>query len=123
MEVFSDYLMQIENTQHRTRTEEVLDWVGRTFPELEPRIAWNQPMFTDHGTFIISFSVSGKHLAVSPEREGMERFTEEIAAAGYGQSKMLFRMKWDEDVNYPLLNRIICFNRLEKADCKTFWRK
>lgn len=27
------------------------------------------------------------------------------------------------EVNYPLLYRIIDFNRVEKADCKTFWRK
>ena len=123
MEAFAAYLEQMQNPQHRARTEEVLGWVGETFPELEPRIAWNQPMFTDHGTFIIGFSVSAKHLAVSPERAGMERFTKEIAQAGYGQSKMLFRIRWEEDVNYPLLSRIVDWNRAEKADCRTFWRK
>lgn len=123
MEAFAAYLEQMENPQHRARAEEVLGWVGETFPELEPRIAWNQPMFTDHGTFVIGFSVSAKHLAVSPERAGMERFTKEIAQAGYGQSKMLFRIRWEEDVNYPLLSRIVDWNRAEKADCRTFWRK
>ena len=122
MEAFVDYLAQIKNPQHGARTAAVLDWVGRTFCELEPKIAWNQPMFTDHGTFIIGFSVSAKHLAVSPEQAGMEHFTQEIAQAGYAQSKMLFRIPWDKDVNYQLLHRIIAFNQAEKADCKTFWR-
>ena len=122
MEVFAEYLEQIKNPQHRVRTKEVLDWVGRTFCELEPRIAWNQPMFTDHGTFIIAFSASAKHLAVSAEQAGMERFTKEIAQAGYAQTKMLFRIPWTTEVDTPLLHRIIAFNRAEKADCKTFWR-
>lgn len=122
MEAFAEYLAQIENPQHRVRMEELLDWVGRTFPRLEPKIAWNQPMFTDHGTFIIGLSVSAKHVAVSPEQAGMEHFKQEIAQAGYAQSKMLFRIPWGKDVNYPLLRRIIDFNRAEKAYCKTFWR-
>ena len=116
-------MVQIENVQHRVRTNEVLQWVLQTFPELDPRIAWNQPMFTDHGTFIISFSVAGMHLVISPEREGMQHFSSEIAKAGYGQSKMLFRIKWTEPVNYILLHDIIRFNRSDKADCITFGRK
>lgn len=123
MDVFAEYLAQIKNQEHRIRTKEVLDWVKNQFPEMETKIAWNQPMFTDHGTFIIGFSVAGKHLAVSPEQAGMEHFTTEISTAGYGQSKMLFRIKWNEPVNYPLLDQIIRFNRTEKKDCKTFWRK
>jgi len=122
MEVFAEYLAQIKNPQHCARAAEVLDWVGSTFCELNPKIAWNQPMFTDHGTFIIAFSVSAKHLAVSPEQAGMERFTQGIAQAGYAQSKMLFRISWDKEVDYPLLHRIIAFNYTEKAHCKTFWR-
>lgn len=121
-EVFAEYLAQIENPQHCARAEQVLGWVGQTFPVLAPRVAWNQPMFTDHGTFIIGFSISAKHLAISPEQMGMERFTQEIAQAGYAQSKMLFRIPWAKEVNYQLLHHIITFNCTEKAHCKTFWR-
>lgn len=123
MEIFSAYLAQIDNAEQRARTEEVLGWVSGAFPDLVPRIAWNQPMFTDHGTFIIGFSASKQHLAVSPEREGMVRFTDDIAKTGYGQSKMLFRIKWSEPVNYALLESIIRFNLMDKAECKTFWRQ
>ena len=45
-----------------------VEWAERTFSGLEPRVAWNQPVFTDHGTFIIGISVSAGHLAVSPGR-------------------------------------------------------
>lgn len=64
MEIFSEFLAKIDNPEHRERTEEVLSWVKNKFPNLEPVIKWNQPMFTDHGTYIIGFSVSKKHLAV-----------------------------------------------------------
>ena len=123
MEDFLEFIEHINNGQQRARTQEVLGWVKSQFPNLEARIAWNQPMFTEHGTFIIGFSVSSKHLAVSPERAGMVRFTNEITKAGYSQSKMLFRIRWEEPVNYILLDQIIRFNCIDMAECKTFWRK
>lgn len=52
----------------------------------------------------------------------MERFTQEIAQAGYAQTKMLFRIPWAKEVDYPLLHRIIAFHSAEKAHCKSFWR-
>ncbi|MBO8157136.1 MAG: iron chaperone [Bacillaceae bacterium] len=123
MEVFEEYLAKIEHPEHRARTEEVLSWVRETFPNLNPAIKWNQPMFTDHGTFIIGFSVSKKHLAVAPERAGIVHFSDEIVKAGYEHSKMLVRFPWDKPVDYTLLEKIIEFNIKDKADCTTFWRK
>lgn len=123
MEAFAEYLEKIGNPQHRARTEEVLTWVAQTFPQLEPKIAWNQPMFTDHGTFIIGFSVSKQHLAVAPEKVGMNRFAEEVVQAGYAHTKELVRIPWGSSVDYDLLERMIDFNIIDKADCSTFWRK
>lgn len=123
MKVFANYLTDIENPEHRTRTEEVLNWVTNNYPDLVPKIAWNQPMFTDHGTFIIGFSTAKNHLAVTPEIEGINRFSNEITKSGYEHSKMLIRIPWDKSVDYSLLEKIIGFNILDKADCSTFWRK
>ena len=123
MSIFQEYLSKIEASEIRARTEEILTWVSDTFPELAPRVAWNQPMFTHHGTFIIGFSVSKKHLAVSPEQAGMLHFADEIRQAGYDLSKMLFRIRWNDPVDYSLLSRIIAFNIQDKAGCSTFWRK
>ena len=123
MEVFAEYLARIDNAGHRARVEEILGWVAKRFPDLVPRIAWNQPMFTDHGTFIIGFSVAKKHLAVAPERAGIDRFSDEIMRAGYSHSKELIRIPWNKPVDYALLENIIEFNIADKADCKTFWRK
>ncbi|PAF20406.1 iron chaperone [Terribacillus saccharophilus] len=123
MEVFADYLAKIDNPQHRERTEEVLKWVAEKFPNLEPKIAWNQPMFTDHGTYIIGFSIAKQHLAVAPEKTGIDHFSSDIVQAGYDHTKQLVRIKWDGPVDYSLLERMIEFNITDKAHCTTFWRK
>ncbi len=122
MEVFAEFLAKIDTPRHRERTAEILAWVRDTFPGLARRIAWNQPMFTDHGTFIIGFSVAKHHLAVAPERAGIVRFSDEIVRAGYEHSKKLLRIRWDQPVDYALLERIIAFNIADKADCTSFWR-
>lgn len=123
LDVFSPFLDKIENPQHRARTEEVLAWVMSTFPNLKPRIAWNQPMFTDHGTFIVGFSVARRHLAVAPEEEALRRFSDDVRQAGYEHTKMLIRLPWEKPVDYALLEKIIRFNIEDKKDCTTFWRR
>ena len=123
MEVFAEYLARIDSPQHRARVEEVLGWVIKKFPNLMPKMAWNQPMFTDHGTFIIGFSVAKHHLAVAPEMAGINHFSDEIVQAGYDHTKQLVRIHWDSPVYFSLLEKMIEFNILDKADCSTFWRK
>ncbi|MDA7026116.1 iron chaperone [Bacillus sp. CLL-7-23] len=123
MEVFAAYLESIDNPQHRARTEEVLDWVTKEFPTLMPVMKWNQPMFTDHGTYIIGFSTAKHHLAVAPEKAGIIHFSVEIVQAGYEHSQQLVRFLWDRPVDFSLLKKMIEYNISDKADCSTFWRK
>ena len=123
MEIFQAYLAAIKNEAHRCRMGEVLTWVQETFPTLKPKMAWNQPMFTYHGTFIIGFSAAKGHLSVAPEAQGLAPFSEDIRASGYSQGRNLFRIPWDVPVNFPLLERIIRFNIEDKSDCATFWRR
>ncbi|MBC2172184.1 iron chaperone [Listeria booriae] len=123
MEVFEEFIGNIENPEHQARMAEVLAWIETEYPDLGQRIAWNQPMFTNHGTFIIGFSVSKKHMAIAPEGEGMVRLADAIAASGYPTTKMLIQMPWDKPVDYTLIKTIIDFNIADKAECTTFWRK
>lgn len=123
IEVFSAFLGTIDNPEHRAMTEEALRWVAEKFPDLLPVVKWNQPMFTHQDTFIISFSVAKKHLAVSPEIAGMDHFAEEIEKAGLDHSKMLIRFPFDKPIDYTLLEKMIKFNIEDKAGYLTFWRK
>lgn len=120
MELFEEFVASIEEPQQRARLVEVLQWVKETFPQLEPVFKWNQPMFTDHGTFIVGFSVSKKHIAFAPER--LDGFEEKIKAAGYDHGKKFVRMPWEKPIPYDLLKEFISFNIEDKKNCTTFWR-
>lgn len=122
MKVFTDFLNGMDNLDHRSRTEEILNWVHRKYPDLATEIKWNQPMFIDHDTFIISFSTAKNHLAVAPEKKGIDHFSDEITKSGYEYSKMLIRIPWNQPVDYSLLEKIIDFNIEDKAGSTTFWR-
>lgn len=123
METFQPYLDKIDDPKKLERITEVLQWVSDTFPELDKRIAWNQPMFTHQGTFIIGFSQAKAHLAVSPEYITMQQFSDELDKAGYVHTTMLFRIPWTSEVDYDLLKKMIEFNMKDKAGYTTFWRK
>lgn len=122
METFDDFLATMDDPEQRATLSDVFTWVRETFPELTERIAWNQPMFTDHGTFIIAFSVAKAHFAVAPEAVALEQFADRIKESGYTQTKQLFRIKWNQAVDYDLLRDIIAFNIQDKADHTSFWR-
>ena len=123
MEVFLNFLVEIKDSMHRERTEEVLSWIKNKYPQLKTEMKWNQPMFTDHGTFIIGFSVSKKHLAVAPESVAITFVEDAIVEAGYDYTKQLIRIPWSRPVDYRLLEKLIEFNIHDKENCLTFWRK
>jgi hypothetical protein len=77
-----EYLATIPNGDNHARMVDVLDWVSHNFPELELRIAWNQPMSTHHGTYIIGFSAASTHMAMAPERATMIRFEQVMRERG-----------------------------------------
>ena len=58
--MLAEFLRAIPNEDNHARMVEVPDWTSYNFPELELRIARNQPMFTHHGTYIIAFSATRK---------------------------------------------------------------
>lgn len=123
LEVVEPFLAKIEQDAHRKRMEEILLWILETFPDLKLEHKWNQSMFTHDGTFIIAFSVSKNHISVAPEKYTMDKFRDAVEEAGYTHSKMLFRIPFKDEVNYPLLKEIIEFNIEDKRGYETFWRK
>ena len=117
-----EYLATIPNDDNRARMLDVLVWVGLTYPELELRIAWNQPMFTHHGTYIIGFSAASKHMAMAPERATMIRFEQVMRERGTDFGTMLARQPWNKPFDYELLDAFIQHQLAEKQDISSFWR-
>jgi len=110
MEAFKAFLNQIDDTDQRQRVEQIFEHISTRFPQLESVIKWNQPMFADHGTFIIGFSAAKNHLAVAPEMVALNRFEDEIHKAGYQRTNQILKIQWKDEVDFDLLERIIAFN-------------
>ena len=123
MEAFKQYLDKMGEPMQRERMEEVLTWVSKNYPQLKKEIKWNQPMFTDHGTFIIAFSHSKQHIAMSPEVKPIKVFEDEIEATGLSHTQNIIRIKWADEIPYQLMKTLIDYNIEDKADYDAFWRK
>lgn len=123
MENFDDYLNTIDDEEMRQKVAGIYQHVEKTFPDLGKRVAWNQPMYTDHDTFIIAFSAAKNHVSVAPEKAALRKFKEEIKAADYDLLKETFKIKRKQPVDFDLLDAMIRFNIEDKIDCETFWRK
>lgn len=121
-DVFNEYLDKIENPEYRAILQNLLEWVLGEFPELNPEIKWNQPMFLHHGTFIIAFSASKQHFSVAPERMGIVTFEDEFKKRNISYSKMLFQFKYNQVVDFDLIHKVISFNIEDKKDYSKFWR-
>lgn len=117
-----EYLETIPSDDNRARMVDVLAWVVLTYPELELRVAWNQPMFTHHGTYIIGFSATSKHMAMAPERATMIRFEPVMRERGTDFGKMFARQPWNKPFDFELLNAFIQHQLEEKQDITSFWR-
>ena len=117
-----EFLATIPDDDNRARMVDVLVWVGLTYPELKLRIAWNQPMFTHHGTYIIGFSAASKHMAMAPERATMIRFEPVMRERGTDFGTTLARQPWNKPFDYELLDAFIQDQLTDKRDVTSFWR-
>ncbi|MCI6574867.1 MAG: DUF1801 domain-containing protein [Arcanobacterium sp.] len=120
---FNDYLEAIDDAAVRERVFTVLTWVADHYPHLERRIAWNKPMFVDHGTFIVGFSHTAHHLAVAPEAVYLEPFRRRFDERGYSLGKRIIRIKHSVPVPYDLLEELIDATIKGKEHTTTFWHR
>lgn len=114
MKSFDDFLKSIEEPDKREKLEMILNHIKEKYPHLKEEIKWNQPMFSDHGTFIIGFSIAKGHISVAPESVVIKLFEKEIEAAGYSHTRELFRIKWADEVDFELLDKIVAYNIEDK---------
>lgn len=121
MSDFQFFLDRIPVLDNRERMENILKYIEEKFPQLKAEIKWNQPMFTDHGTYIIGFSVAKGHISVGPEALALQIFDKEIEQAGYSRTKGMFKIKWTDQVDFDLLDKMIAYNIEHKKNVTKFW--
>ncbi|WP_423189953.1 iron chaperone [Alkalibacterium sp. f15] len=123
METFADFLQSLDDETQKQKLGDLFNFIDSEFPNIDKRIAWNQPMYTDHDTFIIGFSVAKNHISVAPEKAGLRQFEREIKENNYELLKEIFKIKKSQPINKELIRDMIAFNIEDKKNCKTFWRK
>jgi uncharacterized protein YdhG (YjbR/CyaY superfamily) len=123
MSTLSEYVAAVTNDTKRQKLQELFDWLTSEFPQLQIKFGWGQPMFTDHGTFIIACKHTKKHITVSPEVAGIQKFADKLDTVGYAHTENTFRITWEQEVHYELLREMIQFNIEDKANETKFWRK
>lgn len=116
------YLETIELTTSKNKFLSIIKWIKKEFPELTLEIKWNQPMFIKDDTFILSLSALKNHYSIAPEYKTMELFKGKIKKSKFSQTKMLFRVKYTEEMDFELLREIINYNIKDKEGFTKFWR-
>jgi len=119
-EILNTYLNELSK-EKKDRVNGIVKWIEENFSHLKLEIKWNQPMFIDHGTYIIGLSVSKMHLAIGLEARSMDRLIEIIKKSEYEHSKMLIKIKWTQEIDYEFLDLIITDIIKDKKSIKTFW--
>ncbi|MEI5993108.1 iron chaperone [Candidatus Enterococcus mansonii] len=123
MKDINEFFSSITEPEHRTKVEELFKWTMDHYPQLNVVIKWNQPMFTDHETFIIAYSTTKKHISIAPETVTIATFKDEIEKTGYQHTDNIIKITWAEPIDYTFLKKIIDYNIEEKAHYTKFWRE
>lgn len=121
MNQIDEYLANISEENQRAKLSELLKWVTKTFPNLELQIKWKQPIFTDHDTYIIGFSVAKKHLTVGLETRNLQHVAPLLEQNGIKHGTNTFKIVFTDKIPYDLLNQIIEYVIDDKKEITTFW--
>ena len=122
MSEFNLFINEIENEEHREKLKHLFERIETQYSDLKPVVKWNQPMYTYNETFIIAFSKAKQHFSIMPEAACLKQFKKRVTNGGYTQTENLFRIKWNQEIDYDLIGDMIKLNMEEKKDYTKFWR-
>lgn len=119
---FKEYLDAIDDADQQDKMNQILTWIQESYPELETRIKWNQPMFLHEGTYIIGFSYSKHHIAVAPETKAIKKIKDYIEETGFSYTDNIIKIRWEDSIPYNLIKELIEYNIEDKKGYEKFWR-
>lgn len=83
MEKFRLIIDQIKEKENQQKINDLFSKIAKTYPQLDTTVKWSQPIFTDHGTFIIAFSFAKNHFSIAPEKAAIRALEKTIHEIGY----------------------------------------
>ena len=122
MEKFQPIINQIKEKEHQQKIKDLFAKITETYPQLDTTVKWNQPMFTDHGTFIIAFSFAKNHFSIAPEKAAIRALEKNIQEAGYVYTDNVIKVPWKSVIIWELIEQLISFNIEDKKGHDKFWR-
>lgn len=123
MKEFNPYFEKFTNKDQVKIVTDIIDWIFEKYPILKGKIAWNQPMITINKSFVAGFSLATHHFSLAIESEALELFADQVKESGYERTKMFIKIKYTQEIDYQLLERIFNYKIEEKKDSTTFWKK
>jgi len=119
--VINEYFSKLENNEDTEKLRGLINWVQKSYDNLDLRVKWSQPMFILNETFIIAFHITKKHISVAPESLVLEEFRDELVSLGYEVTKKIFKIKHTQEINHEILDSIIKRSLDVKKDIDRFW--
>ena len=110
---FTDFYASLapEQLEHITS---LVEWVSTNYPELEPVIAWNQPMLKSGEKYVFGVSTSKNHISIAPWSEKvLKKFTPHFKE--YRVNKKTIALPNDWKVDQKLLCDMVAAGVKEKS--------
>lgn len=91
--------------------------IKRAVPAAEETISYKIPTFNLNGRYLIYFAAYKKHIALYPAPAGSPELEEEVSPYRSGQGTLRFPL--DRPIPYPLITKIVKFQKKRNLAAKT----
>lgn len=102
-----DYLLSLDSTKGGT-LKSVIDFILKTFPDLDCKLAWNVPQICKGSDYVFGVSALKNHLALAPWSTAViKAFKERLEGEGYVVKKNLFQIPNEWRIDEELLRNLV----------------
>ena len=94
---FTDFFASLTPEQ-LTQVTSLVEWVRTAYPELEPVIAWNQPMFKKGTKYILGFMPTKNHInLLTVTDSAITELTPQLTSYKHGTRSIQLPFDWTID--------------------------
>lgn len=116
------YFDQVTDVEARKRVKDLYQQLVNLDPELYILYAWNNPMIKYKESFNCGITVAKAHFTLAFDSVALEFFRERIIDAGYGLNLKTFKIKYNQEIDFALLEDMVLFSMELRKDAKGFWK-
>lgn len=110
------------DNQQKDYLNSIFNFINEEFPKLILEIKWNEAMFANNKTFIIALSPFKKHISIAPEKYAIDLYSQLFKENNIQFSSNIFKLNYDEPINFNLLKEIIEFKIKDKMNYSKYFK-